>query len=114
MQYGLLCMGFVLETEIGLGNRFRRGEKLKNVLFPFFTFAKVLKTGSLFLSTSPLKIGLQILLFSFQFLSLVNKSKPENINHQDSLGRYLDFCRTSLFKNKRISKMNALHNSAYL
>lgn len=114
MLYGLYCMGFVVEREIGLGNRFRRGEKLKNVFFAFFTFAKVLGTGSLFLSTSPLKIGLQILFFSFQFLCLINKSKSETTSHQDSLRRCLEVCRTGLFKNKYISKINAPHNSAYL
>lgn len=47
MQYGLFCLGSVVEREIRLGNR--RGEKNQEcILHILYVFFKVLKTGSLF------------------------------------------------------------------
>lgn len=61
-----ILQDFAVEREIGVGNSFRRREKLNNLFF-FTKFlvniVKVMKKYSLFLSTSPLKIDLQILLF---------------------------------------------------
>lgn len=67
-----ILQDFVVEREIILGNSFRRREKLHNLFF-FTEFpvniAKVMRTDTSFLSTSPLKIGLQILLV-FPLISL--------------------------------------------
>lgn len=67
-----ILQDFVVEREMGLGSSFRKREKHNNLFF-FTEFpvnvAKVMRTDTLFLSTSPLKIGLQMLLV-FLLISL--------------------------------------------